>query len=365
MDPVALALLERYPLPTNTATANNYSRTANEIDDQDQGDVRIDHTFATGRDQIFGRLTHVRGHAEPATAFPDGSGTILAGSVSVGPQETTAWAFASNHQHTFSPNLLNELRLGDTRRAVRRRAVSLPSPAGAALNIPGIPSSARFPDTMPTFAPNGYQQLGSPNNTASDFSTSVTQVADSLTWLQGRHTLKMGLDWRWERLNVVQAPSPTGSFAFSSAGSDQPGVAGTGNAFASFLLGQVQTFAIDLQQTDIRERAHFQEYFFQDDWKVSDRLTINAGLRYTLNFPSTEINGQTACNSGRRSSSGSPTHILGSFPARLRSATRQSRGRSSSSPIRTTRKSAFTETTSARRTTRGLRSVFDNGCRAA
>ena len=52
MDPVALALLERYPLPTNTATANNYSRTANEIDDQDQGDVRIDHKFATGRDQV-------------------------------------------------------------------------------------------------------------------------------------------------------------------------------------------------------------------------------------------------------------------------------------------------------------------------
>ena len=108
MDPVALSLLERYPLPTNTATANNYSRTANEIDDQDQGDVRLDHKFATGRDQAFGRLTYFRGHAEPVTAFPDGSGTILAGSVAVGPQDTTAWAFASNYQHTFSTNLLNE-----------------------------------------------------------------------------------------------------------------------------------------------------------------------------------------------------------------------------------------------------------------
>ena len=106
MDPVALSLLERYPLPTNTATANNYSRTANEIDDQDQGDVRLDHKFATDRDQAFGRLTYFRGRAVPVTAFPDGSGTIPAGSVAVGPQDTTAWAFASNYQHTFSPNLL-------------------------------------------------------------------------------------------------------------------------------------------------------------------------------------------------------------------------------------------------------------------
>ena len=81
MDPVALALLERYPLPTAAGTANNYSRTANEINDQDQSDVRLDHKFASGRDQVFGRLTHFRDTAVPVTALPDGSGTIPAGSV--------------------------------------------------------------------------------------------------------------------------------------------------------------------------------------------------------------------------------------------------------------------------------------------
>jgi outer membrane receptor protein involved in Fe transport len=292
MDPAALALLERYPRPTSAGTANNYSRTATEIDDQDQGDVRLDHELGSGR--VFGRLTHFRGRAEPVTAFPDGSGTIAAGSVAVGPQTTRSWAFASSYRQTFSANLLNEVRAGDTRRSVERRAARLPSPAGTALTIPGIPMHGQFPDTLPTFAPDGYQQLGSPQNTASDFGTSVNEVADSLTWLKGRHTVKMGFDWRWQRLNVIQPPWPTGAFSFSTVGSDLPGVIDTGNPFASFLLGQVQNFAISFQQSEIQERAHTQEYFIQDDWRVSDRLTFNPGLRYTLNFPSTELNGQTA-----------------------------------------------------------------------
>jgi outer membrane receptor protein involved in Fe transport len=291
MDPVALALLQRYPLPTASGVANNYSRTDNEVDNQDQWDARVDHKFSTGRDQLFGRLAYFRDGFLPVTPLPDGSGATTG---TLGPQDTTAWSFASNYQHSFSSNVLNEVRLGDTRRTVGRTAAQLTSSASGALSIPGIPSTARFPNTLPTFLIGGYQQLGSPANTASDFHTSVSEVADSLTWLKGRHTFRMGLDWRWERLDVVQPPSPTGSFTFSAVGSDLPGTQNTGTPLASFLLGQVQLFSIDLQQAPIQERAHFQEYFIQDDWKVSDRLTLNPGLRYTLNFPSTEINGQTA-----------------------------------------------------------------------
>jgi hypothetical protein len=291
MDPAAAALLQRYPLPTSTGTANNYRRTDTEVDNQDQWDLRLDHRFASDRDQLFGRLTYFRDGFVPVTPLPDGSGVTTG---TLGPQDTTAWAFASNYQHTFSDHLLNELRIGDTRGAVTRTAAGLESAAGAALSIPGIPSTARFPNTLPTFLISGYQQLGSPPNTASDFNTGVTEVADALTWLKGRHTLKMGFDWRWERLNVVQPPSPTGSFTFNAIGSDLPGTSNTGTPLASFLLGQVQNFSIDLQQSQIQERAHVQEYFIQDDWKIFNRLTLNPGLRYTLNFPSTEINGQTA-----------------------------------------------------------------------
>src|SRR5262249_61536593 len=93
IDPVALALLQRYPLPTASGTSNNYSRTADEIDDQDQWDVRIDHRI-NNADQVFGRLTHFLEDATPVTAFPDGSGALAANSIAVWPQNSSNWPFA-------------------------------------------------------------------------------------------------------------------------------------------------------------------------------------------------------------------------------------------------------------------------------
>ena len=291
IDPVARALLGHYPLPTSAGTANNYRRVDNETVDQDQVSLRIDHRFATNRDQLFARLTRFHEEFVPVTPLPDGSG-ITTGTL--GPQDTTSWSFASSYQRTISATMFNELRVGDTRRTVARSAAQLEGSPLTSLGLPGIPSNAQFPTTLPTFLIGGYQQLGSPVSTASDFGTSVTQIADSLTWVKGRHTLKMGADLRWERVNVVQPPSPTGSFTFSNLFTDLPGTANTGTPFASFLLGQVQLFSIDLQQDQIRNRAHWEEYFIQDDWRLSDRWTINGGVRYTLNFPSTEENNQVA-----------------------------------------------------------------------
>jgi Carboxypeptidase regulatory-like domain len=265
-DRVARSLLERYPLPTSAGTANNFRRVDDERVDQDQFSVRLDHRFGGNRDQIFGRLTRFGERFVPVSPLPDGSG-VTAGTL--GPQTTRAWSFASSYQHTFSQNLFNELRIGDTRRSVHRTAASLDGTASQVLALPGIPADAQFQNTLPTFLIAGYQQLGSPPNTASDFGTSVTQLANTLTWLYSRHTIKIGADIRWARLKVVQPPSPTGAFTFSSLFTDLPGVANTGSPLASFLLGQVQQFSIDLQREPIRNRAHVQEYFVQDDWRLS------------------------------------------------------------------------------------------------
>ncbi|HKG96806.1 MAG TPA: TonB-dependent receptor, partial [Pyrinomonadaceae bacterium] len=178
----------------------------------------------------------------------------------------------------------------------------LESSPSQGLSIPGIPTNGAFENTLPTFSIAGLQQIGSPANTASDFRTDVTQVFDAVSMQRGRHSFKFGIDWRWERLNVIQPSSPTGTFSFSTLFTNSQAIPTigsalsgfSGNALASFLLGQVQTFSIDIQQNVLSPRAHIQEYFVQDDFKATSRLTINAGLRYTLNFPSTEADNQGA-----------------------------------------------------------------------
>ena len=107
------------------------------------------------------------------------------------------------------------------------------------------------------------------------------------------------MDLRIEHLDVLQPPSPTGSFQFnniltSNLTATGTTVAGTGNAFASFLLGQVQTFSIDVQPAKLKPRAKIAEFFFQDDFKATSRLALNLGVRYTLNFPSTVVDDQAA-----------------------------------------------------------------------
>jgi len=298
-DPVAAALLQRYPRPTASGAANNFTRIGNEPDNQDQFDFRLDHRFSAS-DQIFGRFSYAKDVTSPVTPLPDGSGNITSGIT--GPTDTRAVSIASNYVHVFNPRLLNELRIGYTRRKNERQATQLDAAPSQSLGIPGIPTNGAFQNTLPTFAIGGFQQLGLSANTASDFCTDVTEIFDAFSNQRGRHSLKFGLDWRWERLDVIQPPSPTGNFNFSTLFTNSQALPtiGTalssfsGNALASFLLGQVQTFSIDIQQNVSRPRAHIQEYFVQDDFKASSRLTINAGVRYTLNFPSTEANNQGA-----------------------------------------------------------------------
>jgi hypothetical protein len=260
-DPVALQLLSHYPLPNLPGAANNFVRTAAEPDNQDQFDTRIDRYFGT-RHRVFARYSYLRDDDTPVTPLPDGSGSLTSGVI--GHAFTRGDGLSADYDWAPGASVLNQARFGYTRRDLSQTA----------------------PQNGSIYTVAGFQQIGPTVGAISKFTTSVTEYLDTFSIVHGRHTLKFGTDIRREALDVGNPPNPTGSFAFTAAG--------TNNAIASLLLGQVNSYSIDIQNRPIQERAHIAEFFVSDDWRVSDRLTLNIGTRYTLNFPSTEVHNQGA-----------------------------------------------------------------------
>jgi len=282
-DPIALQVLQHYPLP-NASGANNYTRTATEPDNQDQFDGRIDHIF-NDKHRVFARYSYLRDDDNPVTFLPDGSGSLTSGVI--GHAITRGDGIASEYDWTVSPSMLNQARFGFTRREVDQSSLQ-----NGGITVPGAPVST-FPSTLPIFTVTGFQQIGPTTAASENFNTSVTEYLDTFSIVKGRHTIKFGTDIRREALDIINPSNPTGSYAFTTTGTNSSAAAG-GNALASLLLGQVNAFSIDIQNQSIEERAHIAEFFVADDWKVSNRLTLTVGTRYTLNFPSTEVHDHTA-----------------------------------------------------------------------
>lgn len=280
LDPIAAQVLAHYPLP-NAPGANNFVSTGVEPDNQDQFDGRIDHVF-TDKHRAFVRYSYLRDDDNPVPFLPDGSGSLTTGVI--GHAITRGDGIASEYDWTLSPSTLNQARFGFTRRDVNQSSLQ-----NGNVTVPGAPQSS-FASTLPIFTVTGYQQIGPTAAANANFTTSVTEFLDTFSMVRGRHTFKFGTDLRREALDIVNPANPTGSYAFTTTGTDSS-TGASGNALASLMLGQVNAFSIDIQNQALEERAHIAEFFVSDEWKVSDRLTLNLGTRYTLNFPSTEVHG--------------------------------------------------------------------------
>ena len=231
--------------------------------------------------RLFARLTRFSETFVPVTPLPDGSGVTTG---TLGPQDTTAWAFASSYQRTFSDRLLNELRIGDTRRSVGRAAAAARRAASAR-------SAARHPvdGAVSRHAADVSDRRLSAARIAAehgdrfrherDADRGHADVGHRPPHGQGRRGPAVGASERdaaavADRLVHVQQPVHRSARRRN-----------TGTPLASFLLGQVQQFSIDLQQERDPQPRALPGVLRPGRLAVSDRLTVNAGVRYTLNFP--------------------------------------------------------------------------------
>ena len=284
-DPVAAKILALYPPPNLTGKYNFFSNQRESIDN-DQYIARIDHRFSD-RDNMFGRyVTSANTNVLPATLPPPSSSPSI-----VTPEAHT---FAWGETHLFTPSLINEARLGyqETREQQNIKGERLFGQYG----IIGAPDISTVLG-LPTFAISGLTTIGTTGpgalptpatgsgNLPIDKQGRTIQVDDTVSSVHGRHTTKYGFDFQQVTLYAYSTLNARPSYAFSGVYTQNPqSRSSIGSALADFLLGQAATATVST--TSLSEsRQHIYQGFVQDDWTITDRLTINAGIRYELPLP--------------------------------------------------------------------------------
>jgi hypothetical protein len=196
-------------------------------------------------------------------------------------QNTPSWMIRASENWVISDRLLHRFAFGYNRFANENRSVYFNQGWPSKIGLSNQPDT-----TFPRFAFGGTAILGnlgnfgSTNRGASYEGSTIIQ--DDLTYVTGRHSIKTGFEGRFYFVDNETADG-TASYNFNSAQTNLPGFdQTTGHAYASFLLGAVQTSSRPVQavNTDYYQRDF--ALYVQDDFKVSSRLTLNLGLRWDI-----------------------------------------------------------------------------------
>lgn len=280
LDPVSVAYQNTfYPLPNTTpinpyTNTNNFSFLNRGISNMHNALGRVDFRL-TDKDTVFARYAYYSNFTNGGT----GGGNYYPDPTVANRYDTyIAKEILAGNTHTFSSTLINDLRLSVERQEFPFQAVSAGGDWPQKLGLPGnVPNYA-----LPTVG-NG---LPPSNQTIGFRAYTLPQITDTLTKVIKRHTLTIGTDLRYNIGSNLQRNTPSGNFSFAaglttdpSGAAPPPGYVNVGNTYATFLSGAVST-AFITTNTGQTDRAISTSFFFQDDWQVTDRLTLNLGVRY-------------------------------------------------------------------------------------
>ena len=297
LDPVALAALEYFPLPNRPGTltnANNYVGNSESTLGRDILLGRVDHRIAAA-DMLTVRYYINNSGIDVSGSYPKPEADPLANSSAVRVQSLTA-----AHTHVFGSGVANELRVTHLRRRFIDQHPGLGGNFAAAIGLTGVGDRA-----FPAFAIPGYGSLVTTSGNASGqvatsalgsanvsrFQTPIldTQVLDAVSWSRGRHAYKSGVEFRAGANDEVRDRGSSGILTFTPLITSNLGAPNTGNALAAFMLGEVNAGSVQTSDL-IQSRASYLALYAQDDWRITDRLTLNYGLRWEAEFPRYEAN---------------------------------------------------------------------------
>jgi hypothetical protein len=300
-DPVAVNVLKQlYPEPNtagtvaaNGQTINNYLINPVKEREDNQGDIKVDHNLSTNN-RFFGRYSIQKTHRFQPATLPHGDAGATFGA---GDGNVKAQGFAFNDTHTIKSNLLNEFRFGWTSIKFFMTSIDYGTNPAAAVGIPGI-NLNEATSAMTQLAFQNIRNLGANGNQPLITNQNDLAFFDNVTWIKGKHTLKMGGVLTLRSREILNADSIVGNFGFNNnqtsncAGRPAGCVINSATGFdvASFLLGYTSGKTRNLfdAETYTEKRPEFGIYV-QDDFRPTPKLTLNMGLRWDVYQPWVEV----------------------------------------------------------------------------
>ena len=288
LDPVAKNLFAsaKYPLPVVPGVQNNYFNTSASHIYQDQGDVKVDYNLSD-HDRISVR------YSQGFLQNPSLNSFAL---FAPGFNDTPTYNGVVNWTRTFSPRVVNEMRLGANYVQLHNGNVFDSSAGNIAQDLgiangndrgPGLLSLSFGGGFVSGLGNSGVQQL---------FADTVIQAQDGLVINMGKHIIHTGFQFMRQRINTYYSGNngSVGLMDFSgryTAGPDPLAAAGggAGAGEADFFLGLPDQLGRGVSTGTWGQRSSVIAAYVQDDYKIGSNLTLNLGLRYEVHTPWVEV----------------------------------------------------------------------------
>ena len=287
-DAVAANVVKYYPLPTGAGNpntgANNYFAAGAAANDIDNFDGKVDENI-NDKNRFFVRASRRLDDSRPGSFFPDNL-AIAQGGIKT---YDTFINSAVDYTYSQSATLLFDIRAGFGRSTESRIPRGLDFDP-TQLGFPSYMNQARA-QIFPGFSPAGYYGLGNGGQGQwgpAGYNTFFIGLNN--TKVLSHHFVKFGFDWRVMQANISQGSDIPGTFNFARDFTQGPNANqasnSAGDALASMLLG-LGSGQIQLPRS-VATQSEYYAWYIADDWKVTSKLTLNLGLRYSLDRPLTE-----------------------------------------------------------------------------
>ena len=266
------------PLP-NSPNGLNYISNPVQFYRYDNFMLRVDQVIHN-TNRIFARYSTDRNRENDASPFPLLTSAFL---------EAPATDFEISLTSSIGPHIVNEVLYNEL--PGQYRGFALLNGQGVAMDqaagiVPSTLAGLISPGagTFPIFGVTSYLggdltgQFG--DGRPKGQNRYIYEWVDNLTWEKGRHLIKTGVMIENNKTLLFDSRTSDGSFSFSGAETSNKGASGTGDGFADWLLGYPNSATRGNYPNFWGGAGTFSEFYVQDDWRATEKLTITAGMRY-------------------------------------------------------------------------------------